>query len=301
MSVIDFGRKKKPIEPDFVPITDSTTFFTGRSTQGVYDGIGATTSGKGIFCMSCGQQLPDGARFCFRCGESVGITIPRGSNQRRVLYDGEVIKCPSCGENLPAFTPVCPACGHELRNAKSSTAVQRLSDEIARLEKERAELMALELDASKSKGVIKTLLTRKKNDKSATELIDTSIANTIRSFAVPNTKEDVFEFMALATANIDVAIVDEEFYDSDTPEERSQKIISKAWKAKSDQVYEKAKLTFGDSPDFNKIKGIYNTKKREKMAKDRNEILTTVAALLLSFLCMGFFVFIMWISKTLFS
>ena len=51
-------------------------------------------------------------------------------------------------------------------------------------------------------------------------------ANLIINFSVPNTREDILEFMILASSNIDVKKgIDDE--------------VTKAWLSKLDQVYEK--------------------------------------------------------------
>ena len=75
-------------------------------------------------------------------------------------------------------------------------------------------------------------------------------ANLIINFSVPNTREDVLEFMILASSNIDVKKgIDDE--------------VTKAWLSKLDQVYEKAKLMMGNKPSFAQIKNIYDRKKAQ--------------------------------------
>ena len=75
-------------------------------------------------------------------------------------------------------------------------------------------------------------------------------ANLIINFSVPNTREDILEFMILASSNIDVKKgIDDE--------------VTKAWISKLDQVYEKAKLLLGSGPSFTQIKYIYDRKKAQ--------------------------------------
>ena len=75
------------------------------------------------------------------------------------------------------------------------------------------------------------------------------IVNTI-NFSVPNTKEDIMEFMILAASNIDV----KKGVDDD---------VTKAWISKLDQVYQRAEISMGGHPDFAQIKSIYDRKKKE--------------------------------------
>ena len=49
------------------------------------------------FCINCGHQLPDGAKFCAECGSPVQATA---QTQRKIVYDGEIHECPNCGESL---------------------------------------------------------------------------------------------------------------------------------------------------------------------------------------------------------
>lgn len=72
--------------------------------------------------------------------------------------------------------------------------------------------------------------------------------NIIRSFPIPNTKEDIFEFMILASSNID---------------EHPNKNVFNAWIAKFEQCYQKAKLSFKQENDFVKIQAIYEKTQKE--------------------------------------
>ena len=51
------------------------------------------------FCVNCGQQLGEGAKFCTNCGQTV-TTHKTESSERKTVYDGEIHKCPNCGEHL---------------------------------------------------------------------------------------------------------------------------------------------------------------------------------------------------------
>lgn len=55
--------------------------------------------------MNCGQDLPDGAKFCLKCGTPQGSTSPTGSvNSETINFDGThtfvPAKCPNCGAQL---------------------------------------------------------------------------------------------------------------------------------------------------------------------------------------------------------
>ena len=143
------------------------------------------------FCINCGQTLAEGAHFCSNCGVAVGETNT-GTSQRKTVYDGELYKCPNCAERLDSFMTVCPTCGYELRGAKGASKVEKL---------------AKKLESTKNKGLKIDL---------------------IRNFYIPNTKEDIYEFVILATSNMNS-------YDYDF----------EAWNSKLEQAYQKATLSFG--------------------------------------------------------
>ena len=156
------------------------------------------------YCTNCGQQLSDGMHFCFNCGASVANTANNSSTQHRTVYDGNVHKCIRCGEVINAFAIQCPSCGYELRGAKTSSVVKELAAKLERMSSlpERCDL--------------------------------------IRNFYIPNTKEDIFEFIILAASNTDC----------ETKE-------TSAWIAKMKQAYEKAKVAFSGTADFERVDKIY--------------------------------------------
>lgn len=88
-------------------------------------------------------------------------------------------------------------------------------------------------------------------------------ASLIINFAVPNSKEDIMEFMILAASNIDV----KKGIDDD---------VTKAWISKLNQVYQRAEISMSKHPDFLQIKAIYDRKKKEIKNKKLKGILIGV-------------------------
>ena len=118
------------------------------------------------FCVNCGQQLGEGAKFCTNCGQTV-TTHKTESSERKTVYDGEIHKCPNCGELLKSFTTVCPTCGYEVRSVTTNSPVEALAKKVE---------MASSLD-----------------DK----------IELITNFYIPNTKEDIYDFFILAVSNLE--------------------------------------------------------------------------------------------------
>lgn len=143
----------------------------------------------------------------------VGASAPSGPFQpggnviRQSVYSGALHKCPSCGEVLESFASFCPACGHELRNIAVSSVVVAFGEQLKQT------------------------------------LPGANRAALIRGFPVPNAREDIIEFMILASANMANCDDDDEL---------------ESWRAKLDQCYKKAALSFGGSESFRQVSELYH-------------------------------------------
>lgn len=172
------------------------------------------------FCSNCGKELNAGAKFCAECGTPVSTT----ESKRKTVFEGDIHKCPHCGETLRAFETICPTCGTELRGAKSSSAISALSEKLENATSEKQRIVI------------------------------------IKNFPIPNTKEDIFEFMLLASSNFDSSYYATHLHEED---------ISDAWLTKIEQCYSKAKLSFGSHPDFEQIEALYLQIKSDCADKER--------------------------------
>lgn len=212
------------------------------------------------YCTNCGAQVDDNAKFCGVCGNKMSA-IPQQpkTNTRKTTYDGTIHKCPNCGAGLSSFVKNCPECGYELRG---TDGVESVSDFARRY-------------ASATT-----------NDKKV---------DLIRTFVIPNTKEDILEFAILASSNIDTTA-----YTKDhiiVSGGVSQQDVTEAWMAKFEQAYQKATILLSDTPDFSKIEKIYTEKKnallssrkkaeRNKQADNRRKALKIVLPFLLGLFLM---------------
>ena len=163
------------------------------------------------FCSNCGQSIANGAKFCSNCGTPVDASSANTQSQRKTVYDGVMHKCPHCGEILNSFTSICPACGYELRGTAATTSVEKLYKNI---------------QAAKS---------------------DSEVVRLVKMFPIPNSREDILEFMVLASSNFN-----EDHYMAHMGEDS----ISDAWLSKIEQCHKKARLTLSDE-DMLEVDEIY--------------------------------------------
>ncbi len=221
-----------------------------------------------IFCRYCGIQLAEDTKFCSNCGKSIQeVTIfnsentknsqPKQENfihedytERKTVYDGKIHKCPNCGEVLKSFVTTCPACGYEIRDANTPMSLHEFATKLQEIEDSRPpKKIGL-------KDIYVDITMINETDKRSISLI--------RNFTIPNTKEDLIEFLILASSNINIKSYQD--YDRIT---ESQKAVSDAWMAKFEQAYEKARISFGNTPEFKEVQNIYD-KKLNELTKAKN-------------------------------
>ena len=216
------------------------------------------------FCINCGHQLSDGAQFCANCGKAANGEP--SVIQRKTVYDGEIFKCPNCGDILDAYESVCETCGYERRGAKATGSVREL------------QLNLEELYAKRPPKKVHTIFTQALSDGQISNT-DEEIVGLIKNFAIPNNKEDIMEFIILASSNIDMKVygVNSERYQMLNPAQRE---VSDAWLAKYEQAYQKAQLMFGGTQDFLNIQGVYERKMRE-IKKTKRQLPLLIGGMLL--------------------
>lgn len=204
------------------------------------------------FCINCGEELNDGAKFCHVCGAAVNGN--QTQQKREQEYAGKLIKCPNCGEVLNSFTAHCPTCGLELRGAKASNAVREFALKLEAIENGRR----YERHQSWQDSILNISKT------------DEQKVNLIQNFAIPNTKEDILEFMILATANIDTSVF------GTTSNKKSEKAIADAWFSKVKQAYTKAHSSYANDADFPRIENLYNNCVRDIKKQKRKQAVKNI-------------------------
>lgn len=189
------------------------------------------------YCSNCGTKVVDGAKFCQKCGAATNVEPSNHENQRQQEYTGKILKCPNCGEVLKSFNLNCPACGYELRSVKSTGSVRELTQRLEQIEATRV--------VEKPRSIYKVAYSEPTISKT-----DEQKATLIRTFPIPNTKEDLLEFIILAKSNVDCDLYKSEI-------RNSVRVVSDAWKAKFEQAYQKAKVSFGNDPEFQYIQTLH--------------------------------------------
>ena len=133
-----------------------------------------------------------------------------------------VTKCPVCAVAIDSFSTRCPYCDAEIRDTKTVSSLERLNDEFQKIEesersRKRSWIQKLEGDM----GVNKSTVTRQ--------------ISFLAAFPVPNTNEDLLEFLSLASSEAQKKI-------GMAMGQHPEALMKKAWRTKSQQIITKARF-----------------------------------------------------------
>lgn len=146
----------------------------------------------------------------------------------------EVRKCPACGAIVESFTTRCPECGYEFRNVEANGGIRRLFEMLNEVETTSRE------DATGLKDgigrVYADLFAQSLGGTKATRRKKAIIQN----FPIPNTKEDILEFLALALP----LAKKPGMFDQDM----EKREMYPTWKAKCEQIIMKARFSMKNDP-----------------------------------------------------
>jgi hypothetical protein len=145
---------------------------------------------------------------------------------------GNIKTCPACGESVRAMEIKCSACDHEFVNVEANKSVSKLLEEIANIKRHSSQI---------------------------DHHIEQKIAGLINSTPIPNTKEDLFEFLSVCCAQADVDLM-----------ARGTGIMTSAWTTKAEEAFLKAKIAFKN--DNSSLSLLYEFEVKLKSAKRKSKI-----------------------------
>lgn len=139
---------------------------------------------------------------------------------------GEIRKCPNCGSVVEPGAMKCTECEYTFVGISGNSSVQKLSDLLIEAEK-----------SHQTDGVIKSFFSEIGIGNSATR----TMCNIIQNFPIPNTKEDLTEFILFLQPKATRTGL---FKAGD----QRQQQLNKAYKVKFDECVNKAKFLLKDDP-----------------------------------------------------
>lgn len=146
---------------------------------------------------------------------------------------GDIKKCPSCGAPVGSFLLECPHCGHEFRNIQVNSTLKLLLEKIKEIENKEVKISYSWIEPKHSKEL--------RTENKRKELISDAIIN----FPIPNTKEDILEFLSFSMPKSRktpvVNLANPQFMGD---------FLTAAWNTKSQEVIFKAKVLFKNDNAF---------------------------------------------------
>lgn len=207
------------------------------------------------YCTNCGTKLVDGDVFCGNCGKRIEAAaascepvspqapatpqtpVPPQATEKPAISTEEsappvkerkskskIERCPACGEIVDKNAIICPSCGYAIRDVADGSIA----------------LLSQKLDLIESKRPQK----RKKDENGTISATDERKISLIRSWPIPNSKDDLIEFAAMASGN---CIAPPKL---GVDRIAAEDALAEAWHSKFDQAYAKAEHLFGDSNEF---------------------------------------------------
>ena len=207
------------------------------------------------YCTNCGTKLVNGDVFCGNCGKRIEAAVtpckpvfpkapaapqapvPPQATEKPVMptekstppvkeqkSKSKIARCPACGEIVDKNALICPSCGYAIRDVADGSIA----------------LLSQKLDLIESKRPQK----RKKNENGTISATDERKISLIRSWPIPNNKDDLIEFAAMASGN---CIAPPKL---GIDRIAAEDALAEAWRSKFDQAYAKAEHLFGDSDEL---------------------------------------------------
>ncbi len=153
--------------------------------------------------------------------------------------EGDLKKCPSCGAQVQSFATKCSDCGHEFRNVESSTSVTAFFLMLNDLESNTEED---ETNPLKAFGNMYAKMFSEggtfgggKRGRQKRELI--------KNFPVPNTKEDILEFLSLGVPRAKTKGNFFSNFNDAAWEIKAHNLLVPIWQSKCEQIIMKARFS----------------------------------------------------------
>lgn len=155
-------------------------------------------------------------KYCRNCGNKLNDNAKFceacGTRIEDEAKQAKVLICPRCGDVINSFTGKCKSCGTEFYNIDASKTMKEFSNNLLNTDEFGQKL------------------------------------EMIKTFPIPNSKEDIIEFMILASSNIGYT----------EQKNKMDEAYEDAWVTKFMQGYQKAKMVLAGDREWNRIQKLYN-------------------------------------------
>jgi hypothetical protein len=146
---------------------------------------------------------------------------------------GDVKKCPACNAMLQSFQTKCTDCGHEFSNIGANVSIGKLFEMLNACENDRKE------GGMSIGGAVGGIFAKAYGLGGGDKILEKK-KSIISGFPIPNTKDDILEFLSTAIPN---AKQKGNFLTKQQPENKSHNDLVPTWFSKCEQIVMKAKFS----------------------------------------------------------
>jgi hypothetical protein len=146
---------------------------------------------------------------------------------------GDVKKCPACAAIVQSFQTKCSDCGHEFSNVGANVSIGKLFEMLNACENERKE------GGMSIGGAVGGMFAKAYGLGGGDKILEKK-KSIISGFPIPNTKDDILEFLSTAIPN---AKQKGNFLTKQQPENKSHNDLAPTWFSKCEQIVMKAKFS----------------------------------------------------------
>ncbi len=172
----------------------------------------------------------------FEKQKSIKSTLPIPQVAPKSDKSGDVKKCPACGAIVQSFQTKCTDCGHEFRNMEIANNAKLFFEKFEKIENQR-----INEEKPMFGGIGKML--------SGAHMVADTIAkqkcSLIQTFPIPNSKEDMLEFLSMALPYARQTSVWKTFLKGKGVDASALE-INGAFRSKCEQIVMKARFSMKD-------------------------------------------------------
>lgn len=182
----------------------------------------------------------------------------------------KVSKCPKCGQEIDSMTTSCPWCGCQINYKEAVNSITTFNQELQKIDTEK--IQAIEaVDKEFQEQINKAWRDKKKEELESKkgdqenkieERYNEKKENYVMNFPIPNTKEDIVQFMTLLASHIEKSL------------KGNSDVSTEVWVSKFNQVKTQAEIAMSHDEALSKVLSIYDeTMEKYQIQQKKDKIL----------------------------
>ena len=182
----------------------------------------------------------------------------------------KISKCPKCGQEIDNMFTSCPWCGCQINYKEAVSSITTFNQELQKIDAEKIQAIEV-VDKEFQEQINKAWRDKKKEELESKkdeqeykieERYNEKKENYVMNFPIPNTKEDIVQFMTILASHIEKSL------------KGNTDISTDVWVSKFNQVKAQAEIAMSHDEALSKVLSIYNeTMKKYQKQQEKDRIL----------------------------